>query len=156
MLALQAYISWGGMSIAHRWIIPRLSFLSAALCSPRLEFPQLPLLSQGFPQSISILGKKIHFPLYNSFSSTSKKITNAIDHWAKTYTLKNFPNQFQQTGLRIQPSTTQPRENQMFDYMLVSKEGNIAYCIGTKAYCAEYALKRGIRATTEIIYCPEN
>ena len=45
----------------------------------------------------------------------------------------------------------------MFDYMLVSKTAvycngvGIAYCIGTYAYCARYALAHGIRATTKII-----
>lgn len=47
----------------------------------------------------------------------------------------------------------------MFDYMLVSKPANAffgyAYCIGTKLYCMEYQMRKGLRASTEIIYCPE-
>lgn len=44
-----------------------------------------------------------------------------------------------------------------FSHMLVSKAAvycngiGIAYCIGTYAYCARYALQHGIRATTMII-----
>lgn len=43
----------------------------------------------------------------------------------------------------------------MFDYMLVSLEGNLAYCIGTKKYCQIYQMKHGLRAKTEILYLPE-
>lgn len=46
----------------------------------------------------------------------------------------------------------------MFDYMLVHCNPNnaglgvgTAYCIGTFAYCARYALLHGLRAQTHII-----
>jgi hypothetical protein len=38
-----------------------------------------------------------------------------------------------------------------FPYALVTLDGSSAYCIGTYAYCARYALAHGIRATTIIV-----
>lgn len=39
----------------------------------------------------------------------------------------------------------------MKEYMLVSKDGRLAYCIGTIVYCGRYALAHGVRAQTQIV-----
>ena len=43
----------------------------------------------------------------------------------------------------------------MFDYMVVSLDGRYAYTIGTKSYCLQYIMRKGLRATTKVIYCPD-
>lgn len=42
----------------------------------------------------------------------------------------------------------------MFDYMVVSKNGKLAYAIGTKLQMMEWQMRHGMRAITKIIYLP--